>query len=151
MKTPKIMVIVLAIIFLNYGCTSAQRSIEEPVDHVNPYMGNISHLLVPTFPTIHLPNSLLRVYPERNDFTGLLLKGLPLMVTSHRGSSAFNLSPFQGDENDIKPAVSFSYWKRLHPIRILFTSMNKKPKLNSRSLTSLLFMRSDTGRIRHHI
>jgi predicted alpha-1,2-mannosidase len=109
MKTPKIMVIVLAIIFLNYGCTSAQRSIEEPVDHVNPYMGNISHLLVPTFPTIHLPNSLLRVYPERNDFTGLLLKGLPLMVTSHRGSSAFNLSPFQGDENDIKPAVSFSY------------------------------------------
>ena len=82
---------------------------DEPVDHVNPYMGNISHLLVPTFPTIHLPNSLLRVYPERNDYTGLLLKGLPLIVTSHRGSSAFNMSPFQGDEKDIKPSVSYSY------------------------------------------
>jgi predicted alpha-1,2-mannosidase len=82
---------------------------KEPVDFVNPYMGNISHLLVPTYPTIHLPNSLLRVYPERGDFTGDLLKGLPLMITSHRGSSAFNLSPYQGEENGIASVVSFSY------------------------------------------
>jgi len=88
------------------GRVSAQK---QPVDYVNPYMGNISHLLVPTFPTIHLPNSLLRVYPERGDFTGDLLQGLPLVVTSHRGSSAFNLSPFQGEEKDLKPVISFSY------------------------------------------
>jgi len=37
----------------------------EPVDLVNPYMGNISHLLVPTYPTVHLPNSMLRFYPNR--------------------------------------------------------------------------------------
>lgn len=88
------------------GRVSAQK---QPVDYVNPYMGNISHLLVPTFPTIHLPNSLLRVYPERGDFTGDLLQGLPLVVTSHRGSSAFNLSPFQGEEKDLKPVISYSY------------------------------------------
>ena len=82
---------------------------KEPVDYVNPYIGNISHLLVPTFPTIHLPNSFLRVYPERGDFTGDLLKGLPLVVTSHRGSSAFNLSPFQGDEKEIRPVIAYSY------------------------------------------
>ena len=64
---------------------------KEPVEYVNPYMGNISHLLVPTYPTVHLPNSMLRVYPERGDFTGDRLGGLPLIVTSHRGSSAFNL------------------------------------------------------------
>ncbi len=87
----------------------AQSGSKEPIDHVNPYMGNISHLLVPTFPTIHLPNSLLRVYPERPDFTGDLLKGLPLIVTSHRGSSAFNLSPFQGEEKDIRPVIFSSY------------------------------------------
>ena len=81
----------------------------KPVDYVNTYMGNISHLLVPTFPTIHLPNSMLRVYPERGDFTGDLLHGLPLVVTSHRGSSAFNLSPFQGAENDIKSVINYSY------------------------------------------
>ena len=82
---------------------------QQPVDYVNPYMGNISHLLVPTFPTIHLPNSFLRVYPERGDYTGDLLRGLPLVVTSHRGSSAFNLSPFQGDEKELQPIVSYSY------------------------------------------
>ena len=82
---------------------------KEPIDYVNPYIGNISHLLVPTFPTIHLPNSFLRVYPERNDYTGDLLRGLPLIVTSHRGSSAFNLSPFQGEEKDLKPVVLYSY------------------------------------------
>lgn len=81
------------------------------VDYVNPYMGNISHLLVPTYPTIHLPNSLLRVYPERKDFTGVLLKGLPMVVTSHRGSSAFNISPYQGDAINLKPIIEYSYDK----------------------------------------
>jgi predicted alpha-1,2-mannosidase len=109
MKATKILITVTAIILLNYNCTSTQQKTAEPVDYVNPYMGNISHLLVPAFPTIHLPNSLLRVYPERKDYTGLLLRGLPLMITSHRGSSAFNLSPFQGDEKNIRPTVSYSY------------------------------------------
>lgn len=115
MKINKLIIIILSFICLNYNCTPVQKmpvekiSAVEPVDYVNPYMGNISHLLVPTFPTIHLPNSLLRVYPERSDYTGQLLKGLPLMVTSHRGSSAFNLSPFQGEEKDIKPSMLFSY------------------------------------------
>ncbi len=81
----------------------------EPVDYVNPYMGNISHLLVPTYPTVHLPNSMLRVYPERSDYTGNRLNGLPLMITSHRGSSAFKISPFQGNESDIRPVSQLSY------------------------------------------
>jgi len=96
------------------GClaysASEQKEIEmEPVDFVKPYMGNISHLLVPTFPTMHLPNSLMRVYPERRDFTADLLNGLPLITTSHRGSSAFNLSPFQGKESDLKSVIDYSY------------------------------------------
>ena len=95
------------------GCVAIAKQSGEnamsPVDYVNPYMGNISHLLVPTFPTIHLPNSMLRVYPERRDFTGDVLSGLPLEVTSHRGSSAFNLSPFQGSEEAIRPVIQYSY------------------------------------------
>ncbi len=82
---------------------------KQPVDHVNPYMGSISHLLVPAYPTIHLPNSMLRVYPERSDFTGDLINGLPLVVTSHRGKSAFNLSPWQGSDSGLKPVIPFSY------------------------------------------
>jgi predicted alpha-1,2-mannosidase len=86
-----------------------QSTEKQPVDFVNPYMGNISHLLVPTFPTVHLPNSFLRVYPERRDYTEIRIKGLPLVVTGHRRSSAFNLSPFQGEESDLKPVIDFSY------------------------------------------
>lgn len=89
------------------GMQTGNTSDKSPVDYVNPYMGNISHLLVPTYPTIHLPNSMLRVYPERADYTTDMLYGLPLIVTSHRGSSAFNLSPYQGDK--LRPVVSYSY------------------------------------------
>jgi predicted alpha-1,2-mannosidase len=92
-----------------FGCYATNNDQVEPIDFVNPYMGNISHLLVPAFPTIHLPNSMLRVCPERADYTSPLMKGLPLVVTSHRGSSAFNLTPFQGDEKDLRPVISLSY------------------------------------------
>lgn len=88
--------------------TQSEQS--DPVDHVNVYMGNISHLLVPTYPTIHLPNSMLRVYPEREDYTSDQIRGLPLIVTSHRGSSAFNLSAVQEEASvKLQPVYSFSY------------------------------------------
>ena len=86
----------------------------EPVDYVNPYAGNVSHLLVPTFPTVQLPNSMLRVYPERSDYTSEYLNGLPIIVTNHRERSAFKLSVTTGREilrfaqND-KPVIPVSY------------------------------------------
>ena len=64
---------------------------QEPVDYVNPYIGNVSHLLVPTFPCVQLPNSLLRVYPKRADYTSEYLGGFPIIVTSHREVSPFTL------------------------------------------------------------
>ena len=69
----------------------------EPVDYVNPYIGSISHLLVPCFPTIQLPNSLMRIYPTRGDYTTEMLDGLPIVVTNHRERSAFRLSITQGE------------------------------------------------------
>ena len=69
-----------------------------PVDYVNPYIGNISHLLVPCFPTIQLPNSLMRIYPTRSDYTTEKLEGLPMAVTNHRERSAFRLSITQDEE-----------------------------------------------------
>ncbi|KAA4627963.1 glycoside hydrolase family 92 protein [Bacteroides ovatus] len=91
------------------GCNGGQSQTANrtPVDYVNPYIGNISHLLVPTFPTIQLPNSMLRVYPERADYTTELLNGLPLIVTNHRERSAFNLSPYQGKE--LRPIITYNY------------------------------------------
>jgi predicted alpha-1,2-mannosidase len=79
------------------------------VNYVNPYMGNISHILVPTYPTVHLPNSMLRVYPERDDYTSEQIKGLPVAVTSHRGSSAFNISPVSGTPSNLPNVVKYTY------------------------------------------
>ena len=113
MKTglKKCMMIGVAALLMGFSAPHQQNAPDagQPVDEVNPYMGNISHLLVPTYPTIHLPNSMLRVYPVRTDYTGVLLHGLPLELTSHRGAFAFNLSTWQGDESGLKPVISYSY------------------------------------------
>lgn len=121
-KVYKSTLVVLASLFLLGSCTPQANNkagaMKLPIEYVNPYMGNISHLLVPTYPTVHLPNSMMRVYPERADFTGDRLGGLPLIVTSHRGSSAFNLSPYQGDESGLRPVVALSYdQEKLTPYR----------------------------------
>lgn len=80
-----------------------------PVDYVNPYIGNISHILAPTYPTVHLPNSMLRVYPIRKDFTTDLIDGLPVVVTTHRGMSSFRLSPISNASAKTKMVSSYTY------------------------------------------
>lgn len=87
------------------GCS--QGGPKDPVDYVNPYIGNISHLLVPTFPTVQLPNSMLRVYPERADYTSEYVNGLPVIVTNHRERSAFKLSVTTGDT--LRPVIPVTY------------------------------------------
>ncbi len=82
---------------------------ESVVDYVNPYMGNISHLLVPTYPTVHLPNSLLRVRPERSSYTDSYIRGLQVVTPSHRLASVFRISPFQGSVKGLQPIHSYTY------------------------------------------
>lgn len=96
---------------LPFSFLFAQAGVKDktPVDYVNPYIGNISHLLVPTYPTVHLPNSMLRVYPQRESFTGNTIDGLPVIVTSHRGRSAFGLSPYQGDLSKAPNSIHYGY------------------------------------------
>lgn len=78
-------------------CTTQQNdAFLEPVDYVNPYIGNISHLLVPTYPTIHLPNSMLRVYPVREEHNVDFVKGLPMIVPDHSRGSVINFMPYTG-------------------------------------------------------
>ncbi len=84
-----------------------KRQVKEPVDYVNPYIGNISHLLVPTFPTVQLPNSMLRVYPLRADYTSEYVSGLPIIVTNHRERSAFSLLPQTGSQLALKKQYTY--------------------------------------------
>ena len=100
----KRLILLFCAVLLLAGCGSGRK---DPVDYVNPYVGNVSHLLVPTFPTVQLPNSMLRVYPERGDYTSEYVNGLPVIVTNHRERSAFKLGVTTGDE--LKPVIPVTY------------------------------------------
>lgn len=89
--------------------TDEKEVVTDPVDLVNPYMGTISHILVPTFPTVHLPHSMLRVIPHRRESKDISMYGLPVILTSHRGTSAFAISPFQDDNTDHLPVITYMY------------------------------------------
>lgn len=104
MKIKKRMVLFLLASSMLMG---AQAQDVDYTQYVNPYIGNISHLLVPTFPTIQLPNSMLRVYPERADYTSEYVSGLPIIVTTHRERSAFNLLPQVGDKLELKKNYTY--------------------------------------------
>ena len=107
------------IVWATVACTQQNvLSGNDPVDYVNPYMGNISHLLVPTYPTVQLPNSMMRVFPVRSDYTGDRLNGLPMMVTRHRSASSFTITPYQGNEPSLKENIALSYDReKLTPYR----------------------------------
>jgi predicted alpha-1,2-mannosidase len=104
----KILLLVSLALILVTNSIDSQNS-KSPVDYVNPYMGNISHLLVPTDPIVHLPNSMLRVYPQRDIYTDDHIKGLPVMLTNNCGSFAFHFSPYSGNEADLKYVMQYSY------------------------------------------
>ena len=90
------------------GCNLLTEKVE-PVDYVNNRIGNISHLLVPTYPTAHLPNSMLRMNPGHEEFTTDRMNGLPLNVPSHRQGTVLTMMPFAGDESVIKPHFGYRY------------------------------------------
>ena len=83
----------LAATLLALGCLAGCDRGREAVDYVNPYVGNVSHILVPAYPTVHLPYSMLRVYPDRKEYACEYVGGLPVIVTNHREKSAFKLWP----------------------------------------------------------
>jgi hypothetical protein len=82
---------------------------KEPVDYVNNRIGNISILLVPTFPVTHLPNSMLRMIPAHTEFVTDRMQGLPLNVPSHRQGDVLYLMPFCGASGDLTPTLNYRY------------------------------------------
>ena len=93
--------------FTRCGKTSDSK---EPVDHVNPYMGNISHMLQPTFPVTHLPNGMLKVRPERADYTADRIHGLEIAMPSYISTSPFKLSPWRpGKGETLCPVYDYTW------------------------------------------
>jgi len=63
------------------------------VEYVDPTIGNVSILLVPTRPAVYLPNSMVRVYPMRADALDDRIESFPLTISSHRQLELFSIMP----------------------------------------------------------
>jgi predicted alpha-1,2-mannosidase len=70
------------------------------VEYVDPTIGNVGILLVPTRPTVFLSNSMVRVYPIRSDALDDQIESFPLTINSHRMDELFSIMPGDG-----KPAA----------------------------------------------
>ncbi len=71
---------------------SASRAIAQ-VDYVDPTIGNVGILLVPTRPTVYMPNSMVRMYPIRADALDDQIESFPLTISSHRIDELFSIMP----------------------------------------------------------
>ncbi len=63
------------------------------VEWVDSTIGGQGFLLEPTRPTVHLPNSMVRVYPVRKDQLDDQIHSFPLTIISHRLGELFWLMP----------------------------------------------------------
>ena len=68
-------------------------SVSAQVEHVDPTIGGVGLMLVPTRPLVHIPNSMLRVYPIRKDQLDQKIRSFPLSIVSHRLGELFSLMP----------------------------------------------------------
>ncbi len=109
----KISVLLAALWLMVAGCSTKTETLKEqakePVDYVNTRIGNISILLVPTFPTTHLPNSMLRMIPAHREFVTDRMVGLPLNVPSHRQGDVLYLMPYCGAPEGLRPDITYRY------------------------------------------
>jgi len=85
-----------------FTCAFSQPKDERPegnnnLVYVDPTIGNVGLLLQPTRPTVQLPNQMMRIHPQRKDYTDDQISSFPLIIVSHRLG-----------QNLIKPGVQVS-------------------------------------------
>ncbi len=81
------------------------------VDLVNPRIGGISHVLMPTFPTVHRPFGMIRFFPVTSpgisdSYLGGRIYGFPLNRPEHRGAAVITVMPVAGLESLQKSSLS---------------------------------------------
>lgn len=92
-KTKIFSVFVSVIILASFlGFKQFQSNSEEDfVDYIDPTIGNVSQFLAPTYPTMHLPNQMLRMFPVKSDYLSDEIKAFPMQVFMHRNTGLFHI------------------------------------------------------------
>ncbi len=85
---------------------TVDKNVKSNVDYIDPLIGNVGHLLVPTRPTVQVPHQMIRMYPLRADYVSDQISTFPLNVISHRLGEVFSVKPsvnLTGEENWKEP------------------------------------------------
>ena len=99
----------LAIAFLFVSGIVTVRA-NAQVEYVDPTIGNVGILLVPTRPAVYLPNSMVRVYPIREDAMDDRIASFPLTISSHRQPELFSIMPGDGSPAAYDQEVTTPYY-----------------------------------------
>ena len=75
-----------------FSCNSAKHV--DTVNYVDPQIGGVAPFLQPTRTRIHLPNSMVRMYPERKDYRDDQITSFPLTTRKHRSRSSHDVFCF---------------------------------------------------------
>lgn len=80
--------------------SSFSQQVVSNLQYVDPTIGSVGLILEPTRPAVHLPNSMVRVFPARTDQLDDQISHFPLTISSHRQNWLFGLMPYVGVINE---------------------------------------------------
>jgi len=94
MKKLRYFILTLTLSLFSVAITSAQ---EDFTKYVDPTIGNVSQLLVPTYPTFSLPNQMIRMFPIKPDYIADQVTAWPFQVESHRTAGILKMKVTLGE------------------------------------------------------
>jgi len=106
MNTKGFKIFIFALVALVVSCTTTKNELVNNVKYVDPQIGGVAPLLVPTRTRIHLPNSMVRMYPDRKDYKDDQIKSFPLTTRKHRSDPLFSLLPVSGNVSENSEPIS---------------------------------------------
>jgi predicted alpha-1,2-mannosidase len=92
----------VALSIFSFATASGQ---EDYTRYVDPTIGNVSQLLVPTFPTFSLPNQMVRMFPIKPDYIVDQVTAWPFQVETHRTVGILKMKVSLGE-------ITPESWKR---------------------------------------
>jgi len=85
-------------LFIFSSIFSCAQNMESNLSYVDPTIGGVGVILQPTRPTVHLPNSMVRMFPNRKDHLDDQIGNFHLNITSHRKEQVFAFMPVSGSD-----------------------------------------------------
>lgn len=74
----------IVIAILSFYCIVTSFAQKDFTKYIDPTIGNVSRFLVPTYPTMHLPNQMLRMFPVKTDYISDQISAFPFRIIGHR-------------------------------------------------------------------